>query len=101
MIQRPTRCTRTDTLYPHTTLFRATDDRGTETSLSQERHLRSGVPILHFGERVQGECRILLRFETADEEDLERVAALPRFTSESEYGWIEPRLCDEIGRAHV
>src|SRR3546814_8705214 len=40
MIQRPPRSTRTDTLFPYTTLFRSTDRRTAERSCRPRRHPR-------------------------------------------------------------
>src|SRR3546814_13497927 len=38
MIRRPPRSTRTDTLFPYTTLFRSVDDRAVVTALAVDQH---------------------------------------------------------------
>src|SRR3546814_18922370 len=47
MIRRPPRSTRTDTLFPYTTLFRSPADRGVEPPLVQR--LLEGLGLHHVG----------------------------------------------------
>src|SRR3546814_6525327 len=49
MIRRPPRSTRTDTLFPYTTLFRSPEDGGSPHEPARHRHLnatRAGTPVL-------------------------------------------------------
>src|SRR3546814_5999501 len=49
MIRRPPRSTRTDTLFPYTTLFRATRTAPAEDDLALLRHPVAAVDIAMFG----------------------------------------------------
>src|SRR3546814_3612730 len=46
MIRRPPRSTRTDTLFPYTTLFRAIPALGALADLAERQHQRTRVPAL-------------------------------------------------------
>src|SRR3546814_7216431 len=49
MIRRPPRSTRTDTLFPYTTLFRSTHPGWSETSRYRSRHMKQDThPDYHF-----------------------------------------------------
>src|SRR3546814_3574075 len=52
MIRRPPRSTRTDTLFPYTTLFRSLQDAPSNRSHRQSRRLQRGP---RFGDRVLAE----------------------------------------------
>src|SRR3546814_20990174 len=45
MIRRPPRSTRTDTLFPYTTLFRSLDQRAAETVAIAEAHIALDHPV--------------------------------------------------------
>src|SRR3546814_10772833 len=47
MIRRPPRSTRTDTLFPYTTLFRSVRDVGVEDAADRERRVGVGVVLDH------------------------------------------------------
>src|SRR3546814_2649457 len=48
MIRRPPRSTRTDTLFPYTTLFRSTSDRAPKRSVTGINDEENGVPQMRF-----------------------------------------------------
>src|SRR3546814_6510295 len=48
MFRRPPRSTRTDTLFPYTTLFRSADELAIPAWLLAERRAWVVVPLLHF-----------------------------------------------------
>src|SRR3546814_9283848 len=56
MIRRPPRSTRTDTLFPYTTLFRSWDGDCRDTSVSFSRHPRPARFSVH------NRCRASLRY---------------------------------------
>src|SRR3546814_16808545 len=62
MIRRPPRSTRTDTLFPYTTLFRSAQILAQEEVRVLERKLVGGVRRLRGGRRLLGELRVVLRF---------------------------------------
>src|SRR3546814_20991372 len=73
MIRRPPRSTRTDTLFPYTTLFRsvaAVDDRGVSVVREQRRIERRRAP----GDAVDHRVLLIL----GDEQIVGREADLPR-----------------------
>src|SRR3546814_8798115 len=77
MIRRPPRSTRTDTLFPYTTLFRsvaAVDDRGVIVVREQRRIERRRAP----GDAVDHRVLLIL----GDEQIVGREADLPRIRSE-------------------
>src|SRR3546814_18070649 len=86
MIRRPPRSTRTDTLFPYTTLFRSPDPPGCGAAAK-----RFPVVLLHAGRHPRPARH--LRPGLAGHADGAGVA--PR----SDHG--EPPPPDEIGRAHV
>src|SRR3546814_1203457 len=47
MIRRPPRSTRTDTLFPYTTLFRSVDPLDTRRSLARAFHARRRIGVIH------------------------------------------------------
>src|SRR3546814_17960105 len=51
MIRRPTRSTRTDTLFPYTTLFRSDEDKAVRPGMAMGRDLAIAFAV---GERVEG-----------------------------------------------
>src|SRR3546814_11661033 len=53
MIRRPPRSTRTDTLFPYTTLFRSLDQRAAETVAIAEAHIALDHPV---GREILPEC---------------------------------------------
>src|SRR3546814_10413547 len=58
MIRRPPRSTRTDTLFPYTTLFRSDPqdqqgDHGTDQAADQRRSTHGPVPVAGVGRRVE------------------------------------------------
>src|SRR3546814_11601250 len=59
MIRRPPRSTRTDTLFPYTTLFRSTDEESKSKILGLEgRQVEQAlIPNAKLPEREQQECR--------------------------------------------
>src|SRR3546814_2288728 len=68
MIRRPPRSTRTDTLFPYTTLFRSSRRRGTRSGQSPQLPEQSGRP--HFGvlsrsEEHTSELQSLMRISYA------------------------------------
>src|SRR3546814_15646414 len=74
MIRRPPRSTRTDTLFPYTTLFR---------SLRDVRDARGGPPILHYGRVCDA-----LPVKKPERREISRLAALhprPRLADNSEH----------------
>src|SRR3546814_6145805 len=66
MIRRPPRSTRTDTLFPYTTLFRSPRGRRTRgpPALARARTRRTGV-VRHGWIRPDRHCRVPLRHERA------------------------------------
>src|SRR3546814_5035662 len=63
MRRRPPRSTRTDTLFPYTTLFRSDDGAGLNIAAIREQVRRSGLP------------------DPEDEEDLAQTIFLPGFST--------------------
>src|SRR3546814_14902031 len=63
MIRRPPRSTRTDTLFPYTTLFRSDVERPPRRRLQQRPalHLHQPVPLQRKTKRAPAHCRIFIR----------------------------------------
>src|SRR3546814_20125407 len=107
MIRRPPRSTRTDTLFPYTTLFRS--GRGQEfphlgellvddsrRSLLQARDLQEGLRLL------LGEPTLVVRVDESLGDGGELVLADQAFVLHPvDDVHLEPRMQREIGRAHV
>src|SRR3546814_20269364 len=115
MRRRPPRSTRTDTLFPYTTLFLSAGDRGLDPQvdvLGHEHHRRTGFGLLQREDRVDDVvvglvAAALARFQRAELEpqpadalrpaQLQPVRALEYQSRRDLVGAL--RL--EIGRAHV
>src|SRR3546814_18355374 len=64
MIRRPPRSTRTDTLFPYTTLFRAAQIHADETHRSGNEKRDAPAPVIHRGlPKTQGESQHQQRAE--------------------------------------
>src|SRR3546814_7690602 len=83
MIRRPPRSTRTDTLFPYTTLFRSDEDVGgrREQSLAGHQHTQHALGELH--------------------ENLDVLADRAGIHGEGIVDALVQRVLQEIGRAHV
>src|SRR3546814_3609731 len=58
MIRRPPRSTRTDTLFPYTTLFRSTERPFVVDAIEERRHQNSGKAERHHGEEQECACNL-------------------------------------------
>src|SRR3546814_10500527 len=106
MIRRPPRSTRTDTLFPYTTLFRS-QDVGTEHVLDRVEDLRVPHQVGHPGQQQMR----LLALMAADVAALARLVGfevpaagrgvLGRHRPDGEAIAVLPVSPDEIGSAHV
>src|SRR3546814_21116123 len=88
MIRRPPRSTRTDTLFPYTTLFRSADDEGTRAD-----HLAGGHH--HHGDTGPN----LLVPNAAVAAAIAVSAALHGIGKDRQFAGLRP--IGQIGRAHV
>src|SRR3546814_18822761 len=112
MIRRPPRSTRTDTLFPYTTLFRSLDRRGSVMAESA-----AGAAIGEWmpgtfviGARLSGKAQV---FEAEGRDGVERIFALAPLYEQQVYivlGGVAGHLlgdpdlhlmAGQIGRAHV
>src|SRR3546814_12207401 len=104
MIRRPPRSTRTDTLFPYTTLFRSRSLTGAELEYAQETERRTGrkatgvfVPMSALETRVNttGSAGALVPTEHRPQDYIQplRNRLLARR--------LGVRVLSEIGRAHV
>src|SRR3546814_7143384 len=105
MFRRPPRSTRTDTLFPYTTLFRSADELAIPAWLLAERRAWVVVPLLHFQRMIA--AAVLQRPAAAralDWEDLDvlriagRQAASYLAESQSQTALSEARRFDEFNR---
>src|SRR3546814_16597240 len=103
MIRRPPRSTRTDTLFPYTTLFRSIEN----IMIGRHMHMRSSIldAFVHFGRSRNEE---FAQREVVEEiiELLEMEAIRHRPVGTLGYGQrkrvdLGRALAQEIGRAHV
>src|SRR3546814_18254361 len=97
MIRRPPRSTRTDTLFPYTTLFRSGEVRAGQHRAGAVRVLRHppaapGRPVRHPADLIG---RSMPRAR--------KTASTPgvQATKDAEPGTPDPGSADKIGRAHV
>src|SRR3546814_11868106 len=107
MIRRPPRATRTDTLFPYTTLFRSPEGGGDSKADSETFAVADEIATLHYvGEANSGSERWAFAFSAKKQwqqkarSDIEGIAGTGRpytkvFVVTSRYG----RSKDEIGRA--
>src|SRR3546814_20565160 len=65
MIRRPPRSTRTDTLFPYTTLFRSTDSDGSSVNASLDVRIIDDVPHVERSEEHTSELQSLMRISYA------------------------------------
>src|SRR3546814_3232971 len=65
MIRRPPRSTRTDTLFPYTTLFRSLELRGTAPAADVRPSTDSGEDVLNRSEEHTSELQSLMRISYA------------------------------------
>src|SRR3546814_18022342 len=106
MIRQPPRSTRTETLFPYTTLFRSKYEGGFSSDLEQEfapkglsedtvRFIsaKKGEPVWMLDWRLKA-YRMWLEMETPDWAKL----SIPPIDYQDAYYYAEPK---EIGRAHV
>src|SRR3546814_8787069 len=104
MIRRPPRSTRTDTLFPYTTLFRSLVSRLVDPGLDRRRALADGQhlarqPLRGVPRRLDRALRHLAQFA-----HLLPDLGPDRFADRLAAGIAERRRAfgdDEIGRAHV
>src|SRR3546814_9022821 len=115
MIRRPPRSTRTDTLFPYTTLFRSADTlkrARPEARVEQvEDRMFDAADILVDGQPARDHCGVerLVRRGAGEAEEIparidegvERVGLAHRRAAARRAGDMLPRRMAEIGRAHV
>src|SRR3546814_14113447 len=93
MIRRPPRSTRTDTLFPYTTLFRSKEDRFDEAVEVARQQVANGAQILdvNMDEGMIDSEKAMVRFLTliASEPDIARI---PVMVDSSKWSVIEAGL---------
>src|SRR3546814_8940734 len=106
MIRRPPRSTRTDTLFPYTTLFRSKDR--VSPAQAARRRSRAPAPGADRGEADQADRRAVRLPRHSGGRPVQAGAlsllshAVPApLAMATGAGLREPNTCDEIGRAHV
>src|SRR3546814_9137251 len=72
MIRRPPRSTRTDTLFPYTTLFRSSD--------SQQHRYKVSSKSSNFQTCLQSNCEFLFAFQYRSEEHTSELQSLMRIS---------------------
>src|SRR3546814_9924126 len=107
MIRRPPRSTRTDTLFPYTTLFRSAERSGPDLPfrsaarqrLSGKRSLVAGAAVPGVGARVAPGRNLGQPFEVVP--PALRMASALLGRGQAGVGEAQQRSVRQIGRAHV
>src|SRR3546814_20078532 len=97
MIRRPPRSTRTDTLFPYTTLFRSTEIREAAERKGGDRDRRQRHVALYLPQIDEGDE--LVEHDLAAEQAADGRAFVPRHAHQPHDGAKD--RADQIGRAHV
>src|SRR3546814_4104105 len=75
MIRRPPRSTRTDTLFPYTTLFRSCKKPGwSGAKLAQQRHRRGRVALLRCADEIDEDVALRSEEHTSELQSLMRIS---------------------------
>src|SRR3546814_4478628 len=107
MIRRPPRSTRTDTLFPYTTLFRSRPGHGMTSlpdpsqPLTRDEAAQAFSAILDGGASDDDVARFLLALSERGETALEIAAAARALRARMIPISAPANAIDEIGRAHV
>src|SRR3546814_17359150 len=100
MIRQPPRSTRTDTLFPYTTLVRSLDGVSTSSTPPQHERGRSLAALTARHERqLFEEHHILLVFEQRAVQGRDRLADVAVLEDLDRHILVEQQLKPEIGRA--
>src|SRR3546814_1758105 len=106
MIRRPPRSTRTDTLFPYTTLFRSTLKRSDQISRDANRDLQG--TLAERAEEIAGlraDVAFYERFVAAPGQRRRLTLHQPRLQPQSDQAWhfttTLTQNLNQIGRAHV
>src|SRR3546814_8923854 len=104
MIRRPPRSTRTDTLFPYTTLFRSEPGAGQDEPLAEHRRDMAEAPAVRMKERHDGHQRLVgVEFEAeADQHRVEQARPMRienTLRRASRARCIEERTGEALGKA--
>src|SRR3546814_6732159 len=94
MIRRPPRSTRTDTLFPYTTLFRSAPAQGSRRAGHQEQDRRRQVPRRQRSEEHTSELQSLMRISYA-------VFCLKKKTVQKETPSTKQQTANKKTNAHI